>query len=54
MGSFEPISASPADSCATQKAIARHNATYDSIRRGKAVKYLAPCEAPAKVEEKSS
>ena len=44
VGSFAPISASPADSCATQIAVAKHNAIYDSIRTGKAVKYQAPCE----------
>jgi len=34
VGSFAPIAASPADSCATQIAVAKHNAIYDSIRLG--------------------
>jgi hypothetical protein len=42
---FEPISASPADTCPTQKAIARHNSAYDSLRKGKPVSYKAACEA---------
>lgn len=54
VGSFEPIGASPADSCETQKAIARHNARYDSIAKGKAVKYLAPCETDGKAGGKTS
>jgi hypothetical protein len=41
---FEPISANPADTCGTQKAIARHNSRYDSIRLGKPVSYAAFCE----------
>lgn len=53
VGSFAPIAASPADTCATQMAIAKHNAIYDSIRSGRAVKYTAPCEA-APAEGKTS
>jgi len=47
VGSFAPIAASSADTCATQIAIAKHNAIYDSIRTGKATKYEAPCERKA-------
>lgn len=53
VGSFAPIAASPADTCETQRAVAKHNAIYDSIRTGRAVKYQAPCEA-APVEGKTS
>ena len=42
VGSFVPIAASSADTCATQIAVAKHNAMLDSIRTGKATKYEAP------------
>lgn len=55
---FEPISANPADTCGTQKAIARHNSRYDSIRLNKPVSYAAVCELkkvkPAAAEPKTS
>jgi hypothetical protein len=44
LSAFEPISASPRDTCATQVAVARHNSAYDSIKRGKPVSYKAACE----------
>lgn len=47
VGSFVPIAASSADTCATQIAVAKHNAMLDSIRTGKATKYEAPCERKA-------
>jgi len=55
---FEPITANPADTCGTQKAIARHNSRYDSVRLGKPVSYAALCELkkvkPALAEPKTS
>ena len=50
---FEPIVANPADTCGTQKAIARHNSRYDSIRLGKPVSYAAFCELKQKAAAES-
>ena len=41
---FEPIAASPNDTCPTQRAVARHNSAYDSLKAGKPVSYKAACE----------
>lgn len=48
---FEPIAASPKDTCPTQKAIARHNSAYDSLKAGKPISYKAACEAVKASEE---
>lgn len=45
---FKPIAASPRDTCETQRAIARHNSAYDSIRNGKPISYRAVCDAEPK------
>ncbi len=50
LSAFEPIAASAADTCPTQKAIARHNSAYDSIKAGKPVSYKAACELKGKKE----
>lgn len=44
VGSFRPIPPKTSWPCDAQKAVTEHNAIYDSIRLGKAVKYQAPCE----------
>lgn len=44
VGSFRPIPPKTSWPCDAQKAATEHNAIYDSIRLGKAVKYQAPCE----------
>lgn len=46
--SFKTIQASPKDTCETQRQVAAHNSVYDSLKGGKQVVYVAPCEsAPA-------
>jgi hypothetical protein len=58
LSAFEPIAASPRDTCTTQIAVARHNSAYDSIKQGKPVSYRAACEGkktkPAEAEPKTS
>jgi len=49
---FHPISASPQDTCPTQRAIAEHNSTYDTLKNGSVVAYKAACEATAKTPDK--
>lgn len=41
---FKPIRNSPQAPCEMQKEVADHNTVYDSLKTGKSVKYLAPCE----------
>lgn len=44
VNSFRPIPYSRQDTCPTQRAVAEHNAVYDTLKTGKAVAYRAPCE----------
>ena len=48
VGSFRPIPPKTSWPCDAQKAVAEHNAIYDSIRFGKAVKYVPACEQEGK------
>lgn len=43
LDTFEPIRGSVRDTCETQKQIAEHNSKYDTLKKGKAVVYKAPC-----------
>lgn len=43
--SFKTIQASPKDTCETQRQVAAHNSVYDSLKGGKQVVYVAPCES---------
>ena len=60
LDAFEPITASPRDTCPTQRAVAEHNSRYDSLKSGKEVVYRAACDlakpqkTPAEPEPKTS
>jgi hypothetical protein len=42
--SFKPISSSARDTCDTQRQIAEHNSVYDTLKAGKQIAYVAPCD----------
>lgn len=46
---FKPISASPADTCETQRQVAEHNSRLDTIKTGKETVYRAHCDQPQRV-----
>jgi len=60
LAAFKPIANSPMAPCVIQRDVAAHNSAYDTIKRGKAVVYKAPCDvdkpapAPVKSEPKTS
>lgn len=41
---FKPIPNSSHAPCQMQRAVAEHNAVYDTLASGKAVAYRAPCD----------
>ena len=48
IGAFKPIPNSSRAPCETQKAIARHNSVYDTLKSKRLVEYRAPCEGAPK------
>lgn len=51
---FKPIANSAHAPCRVQREIAEHNTVYDTLKTGKPVKYLAPCDADKPQEPKTS
>lgn len=42
---FKPIQAHEKDTCETKRQVAEHNSAYDTLKQGKQVVYVAPCES---------
>ncbi len=42
---FKPIQAHERDTCETRRQVAEHNSAYDTLKQGKQIVYVAPCES---------